>query len=250
MKIINRFIIFGLLSLSLVVITYNLYDWYLTKKLYNSSRESIDAFENCMPLLDNCRYLDPRWQLTGFDAKKDADLQVLQKYENAIENCIKPLSVLKRSNNQNFKICYEKNTYFRNKVDEMEKEILSGIDSCKARLERKKEDLIKFLNSYDPTNQNHLDRLKRESELIDYFDIDVKPFAISSSFLEGKSAEEIFEMYEDFVTKYDKNNKVHHAELSRRTTDPLFLALKNDENWVGKIEELEKLMWAKHKSKQ
>ncbi len=57
--------------------------------------------------------------------------------------------------------------------------------------------------------------------------------------LKDKSPEDILKLYETFVTKYDKNNKTDQAELSRWTSDPLFLALKNDEKWVEKIEELE-----------
>lgn len=262
----KKYKIYAVLVIFVIVLGFSLrylYDWYLVKKLDTSFRERIDAHENCIPLLHKCRYLDPRWQLTGFDAKKDADLQVLQKYENAIENCIKPLSVLKRSNNQNFRICYEKNTYFRNKVDEMEREILSEIDSCKARLERRKEDLIKFLNSFDPNNQEHIYTIERNSELILYLNIDV-PIHVREyvnhgyngttlkphprplhSFLEGKSQEEIFSMYESFAIKYDRQNKTHQAELKRWTSDPLFSALKKDDNWVEKIYELEEKMLAK-----
>jgi len=49
-----------------------------------------------------------------------------------------------------------------------------------------------------------------------------------ASSLKDKSPEDILKLYETFVTKYDKNNKTHQAELSRWTTDPLFLVLKND----------------------
>lgn len=68
---------------------------------------------------------------------------------------------------------------------------------------------------------------------------------IKPSFLEGKSREEIFEMYEAFLTKFDPKNKAHQTELSRWTNDPLFLALKKDENWAGKIEELEDKIFRK-----
>lgn len=68
-----------------------------------------------------------------------------------------------------------------------------------------------------------------------------------ASSLKDKSPEDILKLYEDFVTKYDKNNKAHHAELSRWTTDPLFLALKNDGKWVEKIEVLEAQLGKKKK---
>jgi len=52
-------------------------------------------------------------------------------------------------------------------------------------------------------------------------------------------------LYEEFVTKYDAKNKGHQVELGKWTSDPLFLALKKDENWVEKIEELEAIMSVK-----
>lgn len=57
--------------------------------------------------------------------------------------------------------------------------------------------------------------------------------------LKDKSPEDMYRLYEDFVTKYDPTNKAHQTELSRWTNDPLFSALKKDANWVEKIEELE-----------
>lgn len=66
-----------------------------------------------------------------------------------------------------------------------------------------------------------------------------------ASLLKDKSPEEIFKLYESFVNKYDKKNKGHQAELGKWTSDPLFLALKKDDNWVEKIEELEAIMSVK-----
>ncbi len=63
--------------------------------------------------------------------------------------------------------------------------------------------------------------------------------------LNDKTPEDIFKLYEAFVTKYNKNNKSHQAELNRWTSDPLFLVLKKDENWVEKIEELESVLRSK-----
>jgi hypothetical protein len=63
--------------------------------------------------------------------------------------------------------------------------------------------------------------------------------------LQDKTPEDIFKLYEAFVTTYNKGNKTHQAELSRWTSDPLFLALKKDDNWVEKIEELEAQLQAK-----
>lgn len=63
--------------------------------------------------------------------------------------------------------------------------------------------------------------------------------------LKDKTPEDIFKLYEAFVTKYDKKNKGHQIELGKWTSDPLFLALKKDDNWVEKIEELEGLLQTK-----
>lgn len=238
---------------------------YYTNEIYSENRlnKAVDTTHNdvanCFAIFEKCPYFHPSWDAPFINPKRDYDLQLLKKYENAYELCIKPKDSLRKSYNENFQKCLKNSIYFNMKIYEMDMAIYSGFNHYKAIVEKRKDDIIKFFTSFDPKNKEHIYTIESNSELISYFNIDV-PEHISEyviyedngvkpkpkpSFHEGKSAEEIFEMYEAFLTKYDPKNKAHQTELSRWTSDPLFLALKIDENWVEKIEELEDKIFRK-----
>lgn len=63
-----------------------------------------------------------------------------------------------------------------------------------------------------------------------------------NSFLKGKSEEEIFTMYKVFLGKYDPEDKTHKVELEKWTKDRFFQEMKEKDEWVVKIENLEEEM--------
>jgi len=115
------------------------------------------------------------------------------------------------------------------RADSMRQEFIK--DSIKTDSINKKMGIDVKGNDLKPEVQEQVDQIIEEKT--------------EASPLKDKTPEEIYKLYEEFVTKYDAKNKGHQVELGKWTSDPLFLALKKDENWVEKIEELEAIMSVK-----
>ncbi len=177
-------------------------------------RDSLETFfirdQSCFALFKDCTY----FQLKRPDIYANNDAYVLKYYEEAYEKCIKPLRAYRESNHENFRMCYEKDICFWGSINRMEEEILEELNNLNLRIKPK---------PYP------------------------KP---KPSFLGGKTQEEIFNMYSDFLSKYDRKNKNHRDELKKWSQDPLFLEVKNSDSYIEKIEALDEMMWAKHKSNQ
>ncbi|MBK9043468.1 MAG: hypothetical protein IPN97_09815 [Saprospiraceae bacterium] len=67
----------------------------------------------------------------------------------------------------------------------------------------------------------------------------------NESELNGKSYDEIFDMYSDFLSKYDRNNKIDIAKNSQWNNDPFFQKMCKDTSWTVKVEKLQEIIFGK-----
>jgi len=62
------------------------------------------------------------------------------------------------------------------------------------------------------------------------------------SFLNDKSDKEIFDLYQSFVKDFNPKSSKSKEELRLWANDPFFQRMKNKNEWIEKVEELEELL--------
>lgn len=67
----------------------------------------------------------------------------------------------------------------------------------------------------------------------------------NESELNGKSYDEIFNMYSHFLSKYDRNNKIYITKNSQWNNDPFFQKMCKDTSWTVKVEKLQEIIFGK-----
>ncbi len=68
---------------------------------------------------------------------------------------------------------------------------------------------------------------------------------VDKSNLSGKSKDEIFKMYSDFLSKYDSNNKIDTANNRQWNNDPFFQAMHKDTLLTEKVDALKEKIFGK-----